>query len=302
MKSFSVITACYNSQDYIVDNIKAIINTNYPLDKIEHIIVDDGSTDKSVEICQEYAKKYKHIKLFTKSNGNWGSVINYVKNNKLVKNDYIIVCDSDDLLLPNAFKIINKKIKDADTFAASFYRWNKKTGAKIYITPYISFWPFYSKLVNNKTIKYYTPILCPQSCVFKKEIFYQLPDLREKIAFQDTIFYYHIIKLSNVIRFTRRPISLYWVTRENNTMESFKKQIKYLLMLVENLKYFEQENWIDPFSVYIMGSRRLRKYLKENKITFNFKVKLHLKYLPIIARPFFKFLHLLLVRKFIKSK
>ena len=64
MKSFSVITACYNSQDYIVDNIKAIINTNYPLDKIEHIIIDDGSTDKSVEICQEYAQKYQHIKLF----------------------------------------------------------------------------------------------------------------------------------------------------------------------------------------------------------------------------------------------
>lgn len=301
MKTFSIITACYNSQEYIVDCIKSIINTNYPLDKIEHIIVDDGSTDDSIKICREYTKKYNHIKLYTKTNGNWGSVINYVKNNKLVKNNYVIVCDSDDILLPNAFKIIDNKIKDADTLVTSFYRWNKKTGLKIYITPYISLWPFYSKLINNKSIKYYTPILCPQSGIFKKEIFYQLPDLREKIAFQDTILYYNVIKQSNIIRFTRKPTSLYWVTRENSTMQNFKKQDKYLLMLIENLKYFEQKNWLDPFSVYIMGSRKLRKYLKENHYTFTFKSKLHLKYLPIIARPFFRLLYLLQVKKFINK-
>ncbi len=302
MKTFSIITACYNSKEYIGDCIQSIIKNNYPLDKIEHIIIDDGSTDDSIKICKQYARKYPHIKFFSKTNGNWGSVINYVKNKKLVKNDYVIVCDSDDVLLPNAFKIINKKIKDADVLAASFYRWNKHTGRKVYITPYITIWPFYTRLVNNQTTKYYTPFMCPQSCIFKKEIFYKLPNLKEKLAYQDTILYYNIIKLSNIIMVTKKPICLYWVTRENNTMKNFKKQIKYLLMIVQNLRYFEQKNWIDPFVVNLMGSKRLRDYLKKNNLTFNFKGKLHLKYLPIITRPIFRLLYLIMIKKFIKCK
>ena len=70
MKTFSIITACYNSKEYIGDCIQSIIKNNYPLDKIEHIIIDDGSTDDSIKICKQYARKYPHIKFFSKTNGN----------------------------------------------------------------------------------------------------------------------------------------------------------------------------------------------------------------------------------------
>lgn len=135
MKTFSIITAVYNGEQYIDKCIEAVANANYDLKYVEHIVVDDGSTDKTKEICQRLAQKYKHVKFYSKPNGNRGSVINYVKHNNLVHNDYVFICDADDQILPKAFDIVNRKCKDADLFATAFYRWNGKK-RKIKILPY----------------------------------------------------------------------------------------------------------------------------------------------------------------------
>jgi len=68
--SFTIITPAYNTAKYIENNIKAIINSKYDLNKIEHIIVDDGSTDNTYQIVKKYANKYPHIKLYKKPNSN----------------------------------------------------------------------------------------------------------------------------------------------------------------------------------------------------------------------------------------
>ncbi|MCQ2956662.1 MAG: glycosyltransferase [Mycoplasmoidaceae bacterium] len=70
MKTFSIITPVYNGQEYIANCINAIANANYDLTKIEHIVVDDGSTDNTKKICDELAKKYSHVKFYSKENGN----------------------------------------------------------------------------------------------------------------------------------------------------------------------------------------------------------------------------------------
>ena len=66
--TFSVITSAYNTAKYIGGCIESVINTGYDLNKIEHIIVDDGSTDNTSDVVKKYAKKYPHIKLYRKKN------------------------------------------------------------------------------------------------------------------------------------------------------------------------------------------------------------------------------------------
>ena len=62
MPLVSVIIPVYNVEDYIEDCIKSLINQNYK--NIEIILINDGSSDLSEEICRTYQQKDKRIKLY----------------------------------------------------------------------------------------------------------------------------------------------------------------------------------------------------------------------------------------------
>ena len=53
----SVIMPCYNAEEYVAEAINSVINQSYP--NVELIIVDDGSSDKSYEICQSFVAEIK---------------------------------------------------------------------------------------------------------------------------------------------------------------------------------------------------------------------------------------------------
>ena len=78
--TFTVITAAYNAEKYIAKCIWSVIKNKYSLKNVEHIVVDDGSTDNTAKIVKSLARRFKHIKFYQKQNGNWGSVMNYVRS------------------------------------------------------------------------------------------------------------------------------------------------------------------------------------------------------------------------------
>jgi len=90
----SIITPCYNGEKYVAQTIESVLNQTY--ENFEMIIVDDISTDKSVEIIKEYINKDSRIKLIelTEKQGASGA-----RNTALreAKGKYIAFLDSDDL-------------------------------------------------------------------------------------------------------------------------------------------------------------------------------------------------------------
>ena len=68
----SIITPCYNSNDFISETIDSVINQSYK--NWELLIIDDCSTDNSVEIIQKYLEKDSRIKLFI-NNKNSGAAV-----------------------------------------------------------------------------------------------------------------------------------------------------------------------------------------------------------------------------------
>lgn len=71
----SVIVPIYNSDVYLNRCIDSILNQTYR--DIEVILVDDGSTDNSAKICDDYQKNYSRVRAFHKSNGGAASARNY---------------------------------------------------------------------------------------------------------------------------------------------------------------------------------------------------------------------------------
>lgn len=93
----SIIIPIYNSEKTLrgcLDGISAQTFSDW-----ECILVDDGSRDKSLSICQEYASRDNRFKVYHKENGGVSSARNIGLDN--AKGDFVTFCDSDDSVTPN---------------------------------------------------------------------------------------------------------------------------------------------------------------------------------------------------------
>lgn len=98
----SVIIPIYNTEKYLEDCIKSVVNQSY--ENLDIILVNDGSTDKSKEICEKYAEKDSRIRLINQSNMGAAMAKNAGLNN--IKGDLFMILDSDDLLQKNNIEIL----------------------------------------------------------------------------------------------------------------------------------------------------------------------------------------------------
>ena len=108
----SVIVPVYNVEDYLDRCINSIINQTY--NNLEIILVDDGSTDSSGKMCDDYALKDDRIKVLHKENGGVSSARNAGLD--IASGDYIGFVDSDDYIACDMYETLfeNAIINDAD--------------------------------------------------------------------------------------------------------------------------------------------------------------------------------------------
>ena len=106
----SIIIPAYNVEKYISKCLESIIKQTYS--NIEIILVDDGSTDKTSEICDEYEKKDDRIKVIHTENRGVSEARN--KGLENVKGNWITFVDSDDWIEEDFCEVLLKKIKDYD--------------------------------------------------------------------------------------------------------------------------------------------------------------------------------------------
>jgi glycosyltransferase involved in cell wall biosynthesis len=164
----SVVMPVYNSENYIVEAIESILNQTYK--NFEFIIINDGSTDKTLDIIKKYAKKDKRIK-----------VVNNEKNLKICKSlnkgillskgKYIARADGDDISLKNRFKEqieFLEKNKDVGVVGGYMQIFNGETGKNISIRRYET-----DDKKLKKNIFFYSPLSHP-TVVFRKEVFNKL--------------------------------------------------------------------------------------------------------------------------------
>ena len=115
----SVIVPVYNVEKYLERCIDSILKQTYS--DLEILLIDDGSSDNSGKICDEYAKKDNRIKVIHKKNGGISDVRNVGIEN--AKGDYIGFVDSDDYIADDMFETLYKLSNEnnADISIVSFY-------------------------------------------------------------------------------------------------------------------------------------------------------------------------------------
>ena len=94
---YSFIVPVYNVENYIDRCLNSILSQSF--NDYELLLINDGSTDNSFEICMKYAKQDKRIKLFDKPNGGLSDARNFGLDR--AKGEYVIFVDSDDYIEKN---------------------------------------------------------------------------------------------------------------------------------------------------------------------------------------------------------
>lgn len=116
---FSIIIPVYNVERYLTECMNSILSQSF--NSFEIILVDDGSTDKSPAICDDFASMDQRIRVIHKPNGGQSSARNV--GTQIARGEYIIYIDSDDFIIDQDF--LKKITEVADGRDIVFYKHKK---------------------------------------------------------------------------------------------------------------------------------------------------------------------------------
>ena len=243
MPKISVIVPVYNVEQYLPKCLDSIINQTFK--DIEIICINDGSTDNSGKILEQYAQKDDRIKVLTQENQ--GQAVARNKGLDIAKGEYIYFVDSDDFIHPQTLEIM--------------YSVAEKTKCPIVATENINQLSKNHEIVKKyqiKSIKYelhYNPLkhllnnVWSSSVIwnkiYKHDILYGWRFI-EGIYFEDWPFITCLF--SNIDRYVTIPCSLYFYNDKNiSTVRSVftsKKLQDYITGIRFTHQYFQAKDKI----------------------------------------------------------
>ncbi len=248
----SVIVPVYNVEKYLRKGLDSLVNQT--LDKYEVILVNDGSTDTSQAIINEYASKYPCIKNYEKENGGMSSARNM--GLKHAKGEYIAFMDSDDYVEPEFLaKMYEKAKKDnSDVVICDYYALNEEE--KRYIKCHMNY-------SSNQKIEYLLSPPMVWSKLIKKEIM-------DKVSFTEGIYYEDLdicMRLHPFIKkvsFVDEPLYDYYLQHSGSimTQKAFNNHLLDIFLVLEDSKkilekkYFKEIEYI--YITHLLRTATLR--------------------------------------------
>lgn len=120
---FSVLIPVYNVEKYLTKCVDSVLNQTYT--DYEIILLDDGSTDKSGEICDEYSARYSNISVFHQLNA--GLLLTRCRLIRRARGSFCVFLDSDDWLRQDALEVISNTInrENCDVVMYNYCRVNE---------------------------------------------------------------------------------------------------------------------------------------------------------------------------------
>ena len=261
---FSIIIAVYNAGRYLDDSIGSLLNQTIDFEKIQIILVNDGSTDDSEKICLNYHKEYKKNIIYTKiEHGGVSRARN--AGLKFAKGEFINFLDADDKWDSQALRYISiffKTYKNVDLVA----------GRLLFFEVINTFHPldykFYKTRVVNLTKEYNCIHLSGASTFFRNSLIKGRKFMENIFTGEDTIFINNILLLKPIIGYVREAI--YYYRRRSDYSSAVQTQVQKVEFYFSQMKYVGQYlldkskelyNKVIPFIQFYIGYNVLFRIL-----------------------------------------
>ena len=229
----SIIVPVYNVEVFLQRCVDSILNQNYKL--LEVILVDDGSTDNSPKICDEYAKKDNRIRVIHKKNGGLSDARNAGIN--VVKGKYITFIDSDDFIACDYIEVLYKLLKSTKS-DISIGVWQEiyDDGSKKSIYNVKKEKIVVDNNINMLKRMMYQKDFDTSACakLYKRELFDNIRYPINKL-YEDLATTYKVFFEAKKISYTNREIYFYYKRKDSITNSTFKKKDMDLIEISNNM-------------------------------------------------------------------
>ena len=247
LELISVIVPIYNAEEYLQQCIESIINQTYKL--LEIILVNDGSTDNSLAICEWYKGKDERICIISQENS--GSVLARKAGIKISKGKYIGFVDADDYIDENMFEELYHKLVEYDVDFVNSGMIIKNSKSVNYDSEIVDFSVVDREYyINHKFFDSSDMIFALWSKLFKadviKSIFMKLPD--EQCYGEDMLCMLNI--LLDCKRFYMYKQAFYHYRIQEESLSHGK----WLDIILEESKLYEQVKKM------LMSKKGIKKY------------------------------------------
>lgn len=262
----SVVVPVYNVEKYLNRCIESILNQTFK--QIEIILVDDGSSDNSPVICDEYCDRYENIKVIHKKNNRVAAARN--DGIKLATGKYIALVDSDDWIEPNMLEEMYNKAEEfhTDITMCDF----RKVGVE---SEYTVSQPIREGYYDRNMIKLelfpclimfenieFPPTISNWTCLFRcgflieNNLFYD-----EDIHYcEDSIFGSKAMYNANGFYYMKNRYFYNYFYNPNSTTSTC------------NMKKWD---------LYLIINKRLKEYFKDSKFDFSRQIKINMLYFTL---------------------
>lgn len=265
MKLLTIIIPSFNMEKYLPKNLDNLVKAQH-IEDVEILVVNDGSTDKTLEIAKKYEQECPSVNVIDKPNGHYGSCLNAAL--QVATGKYFRILDADDWFEPEALDTFIERLKatDADLVVTLRKEWKLMNDGSwkveelpihgveynhLYDAPHFEFTK-YSKLVefNMHSMTYKTEILRQTGLV-----------LPHGICYTDML--YCIVPLDSIKQLIIFDIYLYnyFVGREGNStsQSSVKRNLGHISQVLYHMLTYISNH---PASTPEVRSNQMR-YVKE---------------------------------------
>ncbi len=248
MKLISFVVPSYNSEAYLNRCIDTLL---FDLDKIEIIIVNDGSKDNTLKIANSYKEKYpKTVKVIDKENGGHGSGVN--AGLKHATGLYFKVVDSDDWVnVENATYLLDtiekhEKEKTSPDLYITDFLYHKLDQGKSFARTYKNNFPV-EKIINwnHLTRKFsYSSTLLMHALIYKTSVLKACGmELPEHTFYVDNIVSYLPLPHVKSLYYINKVVYHYYIGREDqsvqrhNIVKRYEQQIRVFKLIMHSYTY-----------------------------------------------------------------
>lgn len=292
----SIVVPVCNVERYLKECLDSVAKQT--LQEIEIICVDDGSTDNSLEILNEYKEKDQRVKVISKKNSGYGNTMNVGMD--AATGMYIGIVESDDYVEPNMFeRLYDTACKfDAEIVKSDHYIFSTKEGKCNKKIQYICPEQYYGKVVNADTCEeIYDFAMMNWTGIYRTD-FIRNNNIRHNetpgASFQDNGFWFQVLSLAKSVVMINEAFYYYRQDNPNSSINSKKKvycicdEYNYIQSFVISKPKICDKHFTKFFAKKVFNYlHSYRRILEEFKIEFlqraakEFEEDLKLPYLNI---------------------